>query len=114
MDVIGVMFSVSVDALRMPRFLPNTAIYMSKLDQKLASSEWHCYPVLVNNSWGIYQISYEPITGVDRFNVLSMKECSSADWNLMDTNIWVNLIIVLKEYNRMSQHCPFIISNSKQ
>ena len=37
---------------------------------------------------GIYQISYEPITGVDRFNVLSMKECNSADWNLKDTNVW--------------------------
>ena len=37
---------------------------------------------------GIYQISYEPITEVDRFNVLSMKECSSADWNPKDTNTW--------------------------
>ena len=40
------------------------------------------------NSGGIPQVSNEPITGVDRFNVLSMKECSSADWNLKDTNIW--------------------------
>ena len=30
---------------------------------------------------GIYQVLYEPITGVDRFNVLSIQECSSADWN---------------------------------
>ena len=37
---------------------------------------------------GIYQILYEPITGVDRFNVLSMQECSSADWNAKDTNVW--------------------------
>ena len=29
-----------------------------------------------------------PITGVDKFNVLSMQECSSADWNAKDTNIW--------------------------
>ena len=40
------------------------------------------------NPGGIPQVSYEPITGVDRFNVLSMKECSSADWNLKYTNIW--------------------------
>ena len=37
---------------------------------------------------GIYQVSYEPIAGVDRFNVLSMKECSSAEWNLKDTSAW--------------------------
>ena len=37
---------------------------------------------------GIYQVSYKPITGVDRFNVLSMKECSSADWDLKDTSAW--------------------------
>ena len=36
----------------------------------------------------IPQFSCEPITGVDRFNVLSMKECSSADWNLKDTSAW--------------------------
>ena len=48
MDVIGSMLSVPVNALRMPRFLLNTAIYVSKLDQKLARSEWHCYPVLDN------------------------------------------------------------------
>ena len=48
MDVIGSMLSVPVDALRMPRFLLNTAIYVLKLGQKLARSEWHCYPVLDN------------------------------------------------------------------
>ena len=37
---------------------------------------------------GIYQVSYEPITGVDRFNVLSMQECSSPDWNPKDTSVW--------------------------
>ena len=45
-------------------------------------------PVLVNNPWGYIPSSYEPITGVDRFNVLSMKEWSSAEWNLKDTSAW--------------------------
>ena len=58
---------------------------------------------------GIYQVLYEPITGVDRFNVLSIQECSSADWN---AESGVNLLIVLMEC--MSQHCSVIISNSKQ
>ena len=52
MDVIGSMLSVPVEALRMPRFLAYTAIYVSELGQKLTRNEWHCYPVLVNNSWG--------------------------------------------------------------
>ena len=29
----------------------------------------------------IHQVLYEPITGVDRFNVSSIQECNSADWN---------------------------------
>ena len=53
---------------------------------------------------GIHQVLYEPITGVDRFNVLSIQECSSADWNA-DSG--------LNTFN-MSQHCPVMISNSKQ
>ena len=53
---------------------------------------------------GIYQVLYEPITGVDRFNVLSIQEYSSADWN---AESGVNTL-------NMSQHCPFMISNSKQ
>ena len=60
---------------------------------------------------GIYQVLYEPITGVDSFNVFGIEECSSADWNAQSG---VNLPITLMECNRMSQHCPFIISNSKQ
>ena len=52
----------------------------------------------------IYQVLYEPITGVDRFNVLSIQECSSADWN---AESGVNTL-------NMSQHCSVIISNSKQ
>ena len=60
---------------------------------------------------GIYQVLYEPITGVDSFDVFGIEECSSADWN---AESGVNLPIVLMEWNRMSQHCPVIISNSKQ
>ena len=52
MDVIGLMLSVPVDDARMPRFLAYTAIYVSKLGQKLARSEWHNYTVLVIISWG--------------------------------------------------------------
>ena len=59
-----------------------------KLGQKLARSEWRCYPVLEINPGGISQISYEPFTGADRFNVLSIQECSSADWNPKDTSTW--------------------------
>ena len=54
--------------------------------------------------WGIYQVLHEPITGVDRCNVLSIQECSSADWN---AESGVNTL-------NMSQHCPVMISNSKQ
>ena len=53
---------------------------------------------------GIHQVLYEPITGVDKFNVLSMQECSSADWN---AESGVNTL-------NMSQHYPVMISNSKQ
>ena len=48
MDVIGLMLSVPVDDARMPRFLAYTAIYVSKLGQKLARREWHNYTVLDN------------------------------------------------------------------
>ena len=53
---------------------------------------------------GIYQGLHKPITGVDRFNVLSIQECSSADWN---AESWVNTL-------NMSQHCLVMIANSKQ
>ena len=60
---------------------------------------------------GIYQVLYEPITGVDSFDVFGIEECSSADWN---AESGVNLPITPMECNRMSQHCSIIISNSKQ
>ena len=53
---------------------------------------------------GIHQVLYEQITGVDRFNVLSIQECSSADWN---AESGVNTL-------NTSQHCPVMIANSKQ
>ena len=52
----------------------------------------------------IHQVLYKPITGVDRFNVLSIQECSCADWN---AESGVNTL-------NMSQHCPVMIANSKQ
>ena len=60
---------------------------------------------------GIYQVLYESITGVDSFDIFGIQECSSADWN---PESGVNLPIILMECNRMSQHCPVIISDSKQ
>ena len=60
---------------------------------------------------GIYQVLYEPVTGVDSFDVFGIEECSIADWN---AESGVNLPITLMECNRMSQYCPVIISNSKQ
>ena len=41
---------------------------------------------------GIHQDSYEPITGVDRFDVFGIEICSSADWNV---NVGVTLCITL-------------------
>ena len=52
MDAIGSMLSIPVSALRMPRSLAYTAIYVLKIGPKLVRNEWHCCPVLVNNSWG--------------------------------------------------------------
>ena len=54
--------------------------------------------------WGIYQVLHEPITGVDRFNALSIQECSSAHWN---AESGVNTL-------NMSQHCLGMIAYSKQ
>ena len=53
---------------------------------------------------GIYQVLHEPITGVDRFNALSIQECSSVDWN---AESGVNTL-------SMSQHCLGMIACSKQ
>ena len=52
----------------------------------------------------IHRVLYKPIIGVDRFNVLSIQECSSADWN---AESGVNTL-------NMSQHYCVMIDNSKQ
>ena len=111
MDVKGSMLSIPVRVPECPDSFLTLLFMCQKLDQKLARSEWHCYPVLVNNSWRIYQVLHKPITGVDNFDVFGIEECSSADWNAQSG---VNLPITLMECNRMSQHCPFMILNSKQ
>ena len=64
---------------------------------------------IIFHDWGIITgviplSPYEPITAVDRFNVLSMKECSSAEWNAESRGNTLN----------MSQHCPVMVFNSKQ
>ena len=48
MDTIGSMLSIPVELSEKPRFLAYTAIYVPKLGQKLARSEWHNYTVLDN------------------------------------------------------------------
>ena len=53
---------------------------------------------------GIHQVSHEPITSVDSFDVFGIKECSSADWNAESGLNTLN----------MSQHCLVMIANSKQ
>ena len=53
---------------------------------------------------GIHQVLHKPITGVDSFDVFGIEECSSADWN---AESGVNTL-------NMSQHCLFMIANSKQ
>ena len=64
---------------------------------------------IIFHDWGIITgviplSLYEPITAVDRFNVLSIQECSSAEWNAESEGNTLN----------MSQHCPVMVFNSKQ
>ena len=104
MDVIGSMLSIPVELSECPDSLLTLLFMCQKLGQKLARNEWHCCPVLVNNSWGYTPVLYKPITGVDSFDVFGIEECSSADWN---AESGVNTL-------NMSQHCPVMIANSKQ
>ena len=48
---------------------------------------------------GIYQVLYAPITGVDRFNVLSIQECSSADWNAESGGEYTQYVTTLSSYD---------------
>ena len=74
-----------------------------KLDQKLVRSVWHYCTALDNNPWGIPPVTYEPITGGDKFEVFGIPECSSADWNAESGMNTLN----------MSQHCHVMNANSK-
>ena len=78
-----------------------TVLYNLQKCPGLNGITFHDWKIIIG---GIHQFLYEPITGVDRFNVLSIQECSSADWN---AESGVNTL-------NMSQHCPVMISNSKQ
>ena len=88
MDVIGSMLSIPVKLSECPDSLL-TLLFMC---QNWAKNQPEVNGIIIQywtiNPGGIPQFSYKPITGVDRFNVLSMKECSSADWNLKDTSAW--------------------------
>ena len=63
----------------------------------IAAQYWRIIP------GGIHQDSCESITGVDRFDVFGIQECSSADWN---AESGVNTL-------NMSQHFHVMIANSK-
>ena len=78
-----------------------TVLYSLQKCQGLNGIIFHDWKIITG---GIHQVLYEPITGVDRFNVLSIQECNSADWN---AESGVNTL-------NMPQHCPVMISSYKQ
>ena len=82
-----------------PDSLQTLPYIASELGLKLSRNEGHCCPVLDNNPGDIPLVTYEPITGVDRFDVFGIQECSSADWN---AEFRVNLPIILVVCNGMS------------
>ena len=83
------------------QILCGTVLYSLQKCPGLNGIIFHDWKIITG---GIPQSPYEPITGVDRFNVLSIQECSSADWNVESGGNTLN----------MSQHCPVMVSNSKQ
>ena len=85
----------------MPRFCVCTVLYSLQKCSGLNGIIFYDRKIITK---GIPLFPYEPITGVDRFNVLSIQECSSAEWNAESGGNTLN----------MSQHCPVMISNSKQ
>ena len=89
------MSSESSDPAGMARFWVCTALYSVQKCPEVNGIvvHWTIIP------GGIHQNSYEPITGVDRFDVFGIEICSSADWN---AESGVNLSITLKECNGMS------------
>ena len=85
----------------MPRFCVCTVLYSLQKGSGLNGIIFHDWEIITE---GIPLFPYEQITGVDRFNVLFIQECSNADWNAESGG---NTLY-------MSQHCPVMNSNSKQ
>ena len=85
----------------MPRFCVCTVFYSLQKGLGLNGIIFHDWGIIT----GVIPLSpYEPITAFDIFNVLSMKECSSAEWNAESGGNTLN----------MSQPCPVMVCNSKQ
>ena len=69
-DVIGLMFSVPVDALRMPRFWVCTALYSVQKCPEVNGIIFHDWKIITG---GMNSGSFEPITGSVSFDVYSLK-----------------------------------------
>ena len=82
MDIIGcqyqLIFSECPDSLLI-------LLFVCKIGPKVNGIIIQYWSII---SGGIPQVSYEPITGVDSFDVFGIQECSSVDWNLKDSNVW--------------------------
>ena len=92
----GVIFSKLSNPTGMPRFWVCTGLYSVQKCQEvngIVFLHWTIIPGV------IHQSLYEPITGVDRFDVFGIEECSSAHRN---AESGMNLSITLKECNGMS------------
>ena len=92
----GVMFSELSNPAGMPRFWVCTDLYSFQKCPEVNGIVVQYWTIIPG---GIHQSSYEPITGVDRFDVFGIEICSSADWN---AESGVNVPITLKECNGMS------------
>ena len=85
----------------MPRFCVCTVLYSLQKGSGLNGIIFHDWEIITEV---IPLFTYEPITTVDRFNVLSIQECSSVEWNAESGGNTLNML----------QHCPVMVSNSKQ
>ena len=72
----GVMFSELSNPAGMPRFWVCTTLYSVQKCPEVNGIVVQYWTII---SGGIHQNSYEPITGVDRFDVFGIEICSSAD-----------------------------------
>ena len=103
MDVIGSMLSVSVAALRMPRFLLNTAIYVLKIGPKTSQKWMALLPSIGQLILGVY-----PKFHMNQSLVLTdlmYCQCKNAVVQIgmpRTPTFGVNLLIILKECNGMS------------